>query len=423
MTESDKGRLNDLTSWKEIADFLGVTDRTAQRWASERGLPVRRLPGGRGRVLASREEVAAWRDATLKRAGRWSNVQFLRRYAMICTVLLAVSIATILVLFIRLNPSSLPSTYKIENDMLVVLDSRGRELWRKVFEAGLDAHSYTATGMSEENKVWIGDVDVDGRLEVILLYRPRDYSASRDMLICYSDRGMEKWRFIPGREVETSNEQFSNNFTLKQFGVFRRAEERGMGIVVCSVVVGLFPTQVALLSPAGELLREYWHSGLLDQIAFLDMEGDGRSEIYLGGINNARKQATLVVLDPESMEGASTEENPAHQLKGFPAGNERARVFFPRTCINRKFHPYNMVRGLTVFSDSLQVSVVERLHVPMNVFYVLDSNLEVRIFDYGDGLRAYHKELASSGQLDHELTPEEEEDAMRNIEIIRPIKR
>lgn len=52
----------ELTSWKEIATFLGVSVRTAQKWEAERGLPVRRLPGGRSHVSARIEDLAAWRD-------------------------------------------------------------------------------------------------------------------------------------------------------------------------------------------------------------------------------------------------------------------------------------------------------------------------------------------------------------------------
>jgi len=29
-----------FTTWQQIADYLGVTIRTAQRWKNERGLPV-----------------------------------------------------------------------------------------------------------------------------------------------------------------------------------------------------------------------------------------------------------------------------------------------------------------------------------------------------------------------------------------------
>ena len=50
-----------LTSWKEIATYLGKGVRTVQRWEHEMGLPVRRPPSGRkGIVLAHSEELEAW---------------------------------------------------------------------------------------------------------------------------------------------------------------------------------------------------------------------------------------------------------------------------------------------------------------------------------------------------------------------------
>ena len=48
-----------LTSWKEIAAFLGVSVRTAQYW-ERLGLPVGRLPGARGRVVAVADDLRAW---------------------------------------------------------------------------------------------------------------------------------------------------------------------------------------------------------------------------------------------------------------------------------------------------------------------------------------------------------------------------
>ena len=55
----------ELTSWKEIAAALGgVNVRTAQKWERERGLPVRRLPGGRGRVAVDTLALEAWKRNT-----------------------------------------------------------------------------------------------------------------------------------------------------------------------------------------------------------------------------------------------------------------------------------------------------------------------------------------------------------------------
>lgn len=52
----------ELTSWKQIAAHLGVNARTAQKWETERGLPVRRLPGGRGRVAVDVAVLERWKN-------------------------------------------------------------------------------------------------------------------------------------------------------------------------------------------------------------------------------------------------------------------------------------------------------------------------------------------------------------------------
>lgn len=50
-----------LNGWKAIAAYLGREERTAMRWATDRGLPVHRAPGrGRGSVYAHPDEIDAW---------------------------------------------------------------------------------------------------------------------------------------------------------------------------------------------------------------------------------------------------------------------------------------------------------------------------------------------------------------------------
>lgn len=52
-----------LNSWKEIAAYLGATDRTAQRWEREEGLPIHRLVHqNRATVYAYKQELEAWLD-------------------------------------------------------------------------------------------------------------------------------------------------------------------------------------------------------------------------------------------------------------------------------------------------------------------------------------------------------------------------
>ena len=50
-----------LTSWKEIAQYIGKGVRTVQRWEGELGFPVRRMQAGRkSSVLAVPGEIDAW---------------------------------------------------------------------------------------------------------------------------------------------------------------------------------------------------------------------------------------------------------------------------------------------------------------------------------------------------------------------------
>jgi hypothetical protein len=51
-----------LTSWKEIAQYLGKGVRTVQRWEQEMGLPVRRPrgPGHKKAVLARPDDLDTW---------------------------------------------------------------------------------------------------------------------------------------------------------------------------------------------------------------------------------------------------------------------------------------------------------------------------------------------------------------------------
>ncbi len=60
-----------LNSWKEIAEFVGRTERTVQRWEKLYGLPVHR-PAGRERsaVIALASEIEAW---SMKTAARGLN--------------------------------------------------------------------------------------------------------------------------------------------------------------------------------------------------------------------------------------------------------------------------------------------------------------------------------------------------------------
>lgn len=59
-----------LTGWKQIADHLGTSVRTAQRYEQDLGLPVHRLPAPASGVLAHADELDAWRAEVMGSAER-----------------------------------------------------------------------------------------------------------------------------------------------------------------------------------------------------------------------------------------------------------------------------------------------------------------------------------------------------------------
>ena len=48
-----------LNSWNEISTYLGVSDRTAQRYAKERGLPV--VKDYAGHPIIKKESIDEWK--------------------------------------------------------------------------------------------------------------------------------------------------------------------------------------------------------------------------------------------------------------------------------------------------------------------------------------------------------------------------
>ncbi|NJR78540.1 tetratricopeptide repeat protein [Sphingomonas corticis] len=61
MVHHDPGAGKRLDGWKSIAAYFNRDRTTVMRWARERGLPIRRMPGGKqGSVFALEHELAAW---------------------------------------------------------------------------------------------------------------------------------------------------------------------------------------------------------------------------------------------------------------------------------------------------------------------------------------------------------------------------
>jgi hypothetical protein len=389
-------REDELTSWKEIASFLGIAVRTAQLWERERNLPVRRLPGGRGRVLASAAELGRWKasataapapavpEQTVRRPLRWSGRA---RIGAILAGLLAIT--TILTGIGARFTRPTPFAAKVEAHSLILLDNEGRELWRRTFSQSLVESDHPEL---QATSTWIGDLDDDGHTEVLFSPHPCGRPAKSGELICYDDRGRVRWTYRNSRTVRTAGEQFSAVYGAAGFLVVRLGKGRRNAVLLSTTHELYFPSSTVLLSPSGATLREYWHSGHLNHLQAADLNGDGKPKFYLAGINNARHAATVVVLDEDHFSGAAREPGSTHhQLLDFPPGVEVARFLIPQTCLSRTFDPYNPVTRFFVNEQGLLVETAERIGPGAGVYHHLSPDLRPQQTDISDAYRVEHR--------------------------------
>ena len=406
-----------LTSWKEIADHLDVTVRTAQLWEKQRGMPVRRMPGPRGRVYLRIDEYEAWlaaAGATSTAAATSPSSSAPRHNWPLLAGVAVVSVLFGMLVAPRFLPvadpsseltspagatgSRVPTRAYVRADELIVENAAGEVLWRKRFEDGLQQTTYE-NGLL---RPMVADVDGDGSVEILFQRYAKDFGIA-DILLCYADTGDELWRFRPGREVEDGKQLFDDIFRIGHYEPVDLGDGRRR-IFVASIHHIYEPTQIVLLDVDGTPVAEYWHSGHLahrkENLALADLDGNGTKEIYAGGVNNARQSATLVVLDPDTMAGASRDPH-GFQLEGFETDREVARVFFPRSSMNVSENQYNFVYGVFPSPGGIAVGTQElygRVEKP-GIVYELALDLTLRHIGLGDSFKATHEKYVRQGLI------------------------
>ena len=303
-----------------------------------------------------------------------------------------------------------PQSGRIDGNLLRIMGAEGKEEWSKTFPDGFSTDWYYRKGLG--SYLWFGDLEGKGHTSVLFSYEPAGNAMSRSStLICYSDRGKEKWRWTPGRELaELAGSP--PTYVTWALGVLKATEKRPPRIVVLNQQQPWWPSQVALLDSNGKTISEYWHSGGLSSMILADLDGDGREEIVTTGISEYDHQATLVVLDSDRVFGASREERPEFQIHGMGDAQERLRLLFPRSDLNRALFQFNAALDPTVEHGSVQLTVAECITpYPSGclIYYQFDKDFRlIAAYAGGDEFRSAHERFYQSGKNAHTLSAEEQ---------------
>lgn len=341
-------------------------------------------------------------------AGRAGSRRGLKIGAGIAALSVAGLAAYVTIRMLVLLPDQ-PKVGKLDGSALVIMNADGKELWRKVFPEGFGPDWYYAQWQPAH--IWFGDLEGKGHTSVLFSYAPVGPLAHSSTLICYSDRGKERWRWTPGRELpELAGSPAT--FVTHAVRVLKATDKKPPRIVVLSQHYPWWPTQMAILDSNGKTISEYSHSGGLSGLVLADLDGDGREEIIAAGISEYDHQATLVVLDPDRVFGASTEVQPEFQIHGMGAAQERLRLLFPRSDLNRALYQFNVATELTVEGGILRLTVFE-CTVPFpggcRIYYEFDNNFRlIAAYAGSDEFRSAHERFYQTGKAAHTLSAEEQ---------------
>ena len=311
-------------------------------------------------------------------------------------------------LFFRVLAVQHPRFGRMDGAILRIMDADGKELWSKSFPDGFGPDWYYEKGLA--SRLWFEDLEGNGHTSVLFSYSPAgNLQPHSSVLICYSDRGKEKWRWTPGRELP---ELAGSPATYKIFaaGVLKGAENRPVRIAVESQHTPWWPSQIALLNSNGKTLSEYWHSGGLQSMVLADLDGDGRQEIVATGVSEYDHQATLVILDPDRVYGASKEVRPGFQIHGMGEATERLRLLFPRSDLNRALFQFNFAMDPIVEHGALRLTVAECI-TPLGcrIWYEFDKSFRlIAAYAGGDEFLSAHARFYQGGKNPHPVSPAEQ---------------
>lgn len=408
MSESDDKQCDRFDSWKEIARYIHRDARTAMRWEKERGLPVRRAPGGkRGAVFAYREELDAWlrnlTDSDREITPAWpdaaSGTSIAKRRAKIYYIL-ATSIAVLVVtsLVFSLRRRGIPERINVAGASLSALDSRGRVVWEYHFAEPVRAFS------SEEEKwrVRLMDLDGDGRRELLFAASfadPRE-SHPTEELYCFSNSGKVLWRYKPTLDVKFNTRDLNGPWVFGYMLVASGGRSPSVWLVVNH---GIFwPSFIVKIAPNGRTELRFVQSGEI--FALHEVQTKSGNYLVAGGINNEYSAASIAVLEESGSPAVSPQSHGVRFecIEGCPSGWPFRYILLPRSEFNvASTWPYNYVSKIHSRSGGFIAETNESSE--RQAFYGFSNGFDPEDAAFGGGYADMHRRLESEGRIKHRL--------------------
>lgn len=411
MTGVDNGNGERLDSWKAIGAYLGRDMGTVRRWEKSRGLPVHRVPGGKGSsVFAYTGEIDAWlqsaqqeatdphpggvhpaespgagRDATAS-GSRW------RRWALAGLGLVLAAAGFWGWSRLTADPTGLRA--EVTPGALTVFDRDGRERWSHPFDA---AYTTVLSGFGSSSVV-------DDRAPVAVYaatsYRERraDHNVESGQLTAFTSRGRPRWSFGFDETLTVGGEPFGAPWALTTFAVDQVSEVRRVAVAAHHYIWS--PSLVALLDDEGRRLATFAHAGWIEALAWLN-----RDRLLIGGFSESQNGGMVALLDPAAMNGQGPEP-PGSKFACATCGPvvPLRMVVMPRSELNLATTSRFNRAGMRLVGDQIVVHTAEVPLADDNVaeaIYEFSADLTLIRAAFGQRYWDLHATLEAQGKLDH----------------------
>lgn len=340
-------------SWKEIAGYFDVSVKTCQRWEKSHGLPVHRLAdSSKSNIFVYQDEFEEWLKSSLvkkhlraipspadpdserRRIPKWLLASF------------PFAAFLILVIFLSKSPPR-PADFHIRAGELVILDRKGRELWR--YDTGIEGlageEEYRERFQKKRIRndvlylplLVIRDLNGDHLPEVIFALHTLNLSDS-DSLVILDHRGHLIARVPTGRQMVYGNTTYPDEYNIYGL-VIDDLQDDGLGeILLISNQTPFFPTRFLVIDCRGRIQSEYWNSGRISDITVADTDNDGRREVLISGMNNEYRKGFFAVFSSQIIKGGSPQMEDSYTPRGIGRGSERHYVLLPRTDVDQLDH-------------------------------------------------------------------------------------
>lgn len=434
----EKARQDLLRSWKEIALYLKVHEKTARRWERERGLPVKRLSGGqRAAVFAYRQEIDDWLrqnqgaeflDSRETVAGKFFPARGLAEEANSSSLqsstdvgsqavpagvgrlgywldlALSVLVAVATALSAGRSGKSV-ATVRLGQFQVQALDAAGDVLWRYELPRPAKLSNAVADqlGRPLQGGPHVVDLDRDGVAEVLLLitYEPDGDSNSLEQeVLCLSHRGKLRWRWTPHFAVRQGELQFEGPWQCQGLKLRRRRD----GLREIWLIFNDFrwrPSAVVRISHAGDASVRFVNAGHIYTFSF--WEHEGRVYVLAGGVNNEYAAASLAVFDADGPAASSPQTSGSKfDAKASASGDPMAYFLFEPTDLNRTTGPFNYTRSLVAQWKGFVLQTYEAPEA--DAYYLLRSPFEVASVTFSNTFAKQHRDLEKSLLLFHSVS-------------------